>query len=85
MYSIVADGVAATRVGLSKQYSAVYYPRIITDVGGLSTPVGPSAAMAGLYARIDATRGVWKAPAGTEADLRGITGVENMLSNGESG
>jgi phage tail sheath protein FI len=36
-------------------------------------------------ARIDGTRGVWKAPAGTEADLRGIIGVERRFSDGENG
>ena len=33
-----------------------------------------AGAIAGLYARTDASRGVWKAPAGTEATLRGPTG-----------
>jgi hypothetical protein len=36
-------------------------------------------------ARIDSTRGVWKAPAGTEADLRGIAGLELVFSDGENG
>ena len=31
----------------------------------------PSGAVAGMYARIDRERGVWKAPAGEEAVLRG--------------
>jgi hypothetical protein len=29
--------------------------------------------MAGLYARIDSARGIWKAPAGTEARMRGAS------------
>jgi phage tail sheath protein FI len=41
--------------------------------------------MAGLCARIDGTRGVWKAPAGIEADLRGIVGLEHKFSDGEHG
>ena len=32
----------------------------------------PCGFVAGLYARTDATRGVWKAPAGTDASLRGV-------------
>ena len=31
--------------------------------------IPPCGFVAGLYARTDATRGVWKAPAGTEASL----------------
>ena len=35
----------------------------------------PCGFVAGLYARTDASRGVWKAPAGTEASLTGAIGV----------
>lgn len=54
----------------------------------------PSAgAIAGLYARTDSARGVWKAPAGTEAQLRGPTaatlygptGVQVPLTDMENG
>ena len=36
-------------------------------------------------ARIDSNRGVWKAPAGIEADIRGIRGVEHTMSDPENG
>ncbi len=45
----------------------------------------PSGFVAGLYARTDTNRGVWKAPAGTEASLRGVTGVSIPLTDGENG
>ncbi|HTV00329.1 MAG TPA: hypothetical protein VMF13_07335, partial [Luteitalea sp.] len=38
-------------------------------------PLPPSGAVAGLYARMDATRGVWVAPAGRDAVLHGIAGL----------
>jgi hypothetical protein len=41
--------------------------------------------VAGLYARTDANRGVWKAPAGTEASLTGVIGVKTSLTNEENG
>jgi phage tail sheath protein FI len=78
-------GVNTLRVGLVKDYSAVFFPRLKIDEGGKDVFVGPSGAIAGLMARIDGTRGVWKAPAGTEADLRGITGIEYRFSDGENG
>jgi uncharacterized protein len=78
-------GVAALRIGLVKDYSALFYPRLTIDDKGLRKFVGPSGAIAGLCARIDGTRGVWKAPAGTEADLRGILGVEQRFTDGENG
>jgi len=36
-------------------------------------------------ARIDGARGVWKAPAGSEADLRGVVGIERRFSDDENG
>jgi phage tail sheath protein FI len=45
----------------------------------------PSGGIAGLMARIDETRGVWKAAAGTEADIRGIVGVQYAFSDGQNG
>lgn len=65
--------------------SAVFYPRLIFNDLGINKPIGPSGAIAGLMARIDSSRGVWKAPAGTEADLRNITGLEVNLTDLENG
>ena len=48
-------------------------------------PYPPCGFVAGLYARTDTNRGVWKAPAGTEASLRGVTGVTETLTDGENG
>ncbi|GAB6192451.1 phage tail sheath family protein [Desulfocastanea catecholica] len=78
-------GVNTLRVGLVKDHSAVFYPCLKIDENGKEIYVGPSGAVAGLMARIDSTRGVWKAPAGTEADLRGVIGVEKRFSDGENG
>lgn len=80
-----ANGVNNLRIGLVKDHSAIFYPRLTIKEGGLNTQTGPSGAIAGLMARTDANRGVWKAPAGTEADIRGITGVEYRFSDGENG
>jgi phage tail sheath protein FI len=69
-------------------YGAVYYPWIrIADPlqNGKLKSVPPSGTIAGLYARTDTARGVWKAPAGTEADLRGVQGVTYRLSDPENG
>ena len=49
------------------------------------TDFPPCGLVAGLYARTDTTRGVWKAPAGTEASLTGVIGVKTMLTNDENG
>ncbi|HST54089.1 MAG TPA: phage tail sheath subtilisin-like domain-containing protein [Pyrinomonadaceae bacterium] len=68
-------------------YSAVYYPWVrATDPTGESIePISlpPSGYVTGLYARIDAKRGVWKAPAGTQANLGGAVGLAKETSDAE--
>ncbi|MEA2003177.1 MAG: AAA family ATPase [Actinomycetota bacterium] len=59
--------------------SALYFPWIAT-AAGRSTPGG---AVAGVYARTDSAHGVWKAPAGVEAGLRGIEAIAYPVSNDE--
>jgi len=66
-------------------HSAVFYPRLRYIHQGITKTIGPSGAIAGLMARIDSTRGVWKAAAGLEADLRGIVGLTVDLTDRENG
>jgi hypothetical protein len=47
--------------------------------------IGPSGTVAGLFARTDSARGVWKAPAGTEAGLRNVSELEYALTDAENG
>jgi phage tail sheath protein FI len=80
-----STGVNRLRVGLVNDHSAIFFPRLIIKENGLDKKIGPSGAIAGLMARIDSSRGVWKAPAGIKADLRGVTGVEYRFSDDENG
>ncbi|MFI5177530.1 MAG: phage tail sheath family protein, partial [Vicinamibacterales bacterium] len=76
-----------TNDSLRHTNAAVYFPRLeIPDPLNENRPrnVGPSGTLAGVYARIDASRGVWKAPAGTEADLRGAS-LAVTMTDGENG
>jgi phage tail sheath protein FI len=73
--------------GLTKN-AAVYFPRLeIADRlnEDRARNVAASGTMAGVFARTDSNRGVWKAPAGTEAVLRGASVVTKLtdLQNGE--
>jgi phage tail sheath protein FI len=73
---------------LRHRNAAVHYPRIrIPDPldGFRLRTTGASGTLAGLFARIDARRGVWKAPAGTEATLRGVSELDDVLSDAENG
>ena len=43
----------------------------------------PCGFVAGIFARTDTTRGVWKAPAGTDASLRGAAGPGLILNEAD--
>jgi phage tail sheath protein FI len=43
--------------------------------------VPPCGFAAGMWGRIDGLRGVWKAPAGTEASLRGVAGFAHVIED----
>jgi len=78
--------ISSLRIGMVKDHAALYWPPIqIPDgIGGVKA-VDPSGSLAGIMARIDNTRGVWKAPAGLEADVRGIRGVQIQMSDAQNG
>ena len=77
--------ITTLRNTVAKQNSAVFFPQLVYNSAGLRKKIAPSGAIAGLMARIDATRGVWKAPAGIEADLRGVIDLEINLTDNENG
>jgi hypothetical protein len=83
----VADATAVNtlRALAVKDHSAVFYPKAQYSDLGLKKLIGPSGIIAGLMSRTDSTRGVWKAPAGIEADLRGILDIEVNLTDLENG
>ncbi|MFF4897833.1 phage tail sheath family protein [Streptomyces sp. NPDC001068] len=86
----VADATAfRSRLTTSNSYGALYFPWVKSPdpTGRSADPVllPPAGCVAGLYARIDAARGVWKAPAGTEAGLNGVVGLGAELSDVDHG
>lgn len=77
-----------TGTPLRHSNAAVYFPRTrVADPlnGNRLRSIGASGTMAGLYARIDADRGVWKAPAGIEASLNGVQVLDYLLTDAENG
>jgi phage tail sheath protein FI len=80
-------GLTALRNGVVKDHTAIYWPRVIINdpVTGAAHPIDPAGTVAGICARIDANRGVWKAPAGLEAALIGASKLERRMSDNENG
>jgi phage tail sheath protein FI len=82
-------GVASPLVGVDPaKNAAVYFPNVvIADPANNGNPitVPPCGTVAGVAARTDVQRGVWKAPAGTAASLTGVTGLPLPLTDADSG
>jgi hypothetical protein len=84
-----AGSVVEQRHGVDSAdgYAALYYPWLLvapaTGTGQRLVP--PSGHVAGIFARTDAKRGVHKAPAGEEALLNGVLGVERTMSDIDQG
>lgn len=82
------DWVSKTLSNLSQSCGAAYFPRIrlADSLNNFQLRTfAPCGVIAGLYARIDASRGVWKAPAGTEATLTQVQAPVYKLSDAENG
>jgi uncharacterized protein len=79
-------GVSA--IGTSSKNAALFFPRLLQPdpkLGGFPDAFAPCGAVAGVFARTDATRGVWKAPAGLEATLVGVPNLSVSLTDMENG
>lgn len=73
---------------LQSPYGAQYFPNIhapdpLQESRLRAFP--PCGAIAGIIARTDGSRGVWKAPAGLEATLAGVLDLSVLLTDGEQG
>jgi uncharacterized protein len=74
-------------------YAVMYYPWVEVanpflkpgEPGRATIPVAPSAFAAGMWAKIDGRRGVWKAPAGVETSLLGVAALRYDVGDGEQG
>ena len=80
-YANVTANIASKRV-------AIFYSWIqVSDPIGLGKNptkyIPPSGHIMGISARTDNTRGVWKAPAGLEAVVRGAIGLEYNVNDAE--
>ena len=82
------DLVKLGLTGREARNAAVFFPRIKVAnplLDGQEEEVVPSGAVAGVFARTDATRGVWKAPAGIDGALTGVRGLTVTITDEENG
>jgi phage tail sheath protein FI len=75
-------------VGTVSRNAALFFPRLRQPDPLRDNQVGTFAAagaVAGVMARTDAQRGVWKAPAGLDATLNGVPELAVALTDGDIG
>ncbi|MBF2065975.1 MAG: phage tail sheath family protein [Calothrix sp. C42_A2020_038] len=80
------SGIA--NIGASSNYAAVFFPRIMQPNPLRNNQMEefvPCGAIAGIFSRTDAQRGVWKAPAGLDATLVGVPKLSISLNDAENG
>jgi phage tail sheath protein FI len=74
--------------GPDRTYGAIFFPRLVQPNPLRDNQLEefvPCGAIAGVIARTDAQRGVWKAPAGYEAGLSGVLKLSVPLTDDENG
>ena len=80
---LASDGIT-TGVGTTSKNSALFFPAICQPNpfrGNLVEPFAPCGAVAGVMARTDGERGLWKAAAGLEATIAAPALSVNLTDN----
>jgi uncharacterized protein len=88
-WDTVAEVIAGLpNIGTSSKNSALFFPRIRQPNPLRENKLEefvPCGVVAGVFARTDAQRGVWKAPAGLDATLVNVPQLTIALTNEENG
>jgi phage tail sheath protein FI len=74
--------------GVEARNAALYFPRVTEsdpELDGQLDTFVPCGIIAGVMARTDTQRGVWKAPAGLDASVNGTQGLQGNLNDAENG
>ena len=87
-FASLQNGPDPSIAGDNGANAALYFPWVQAAdplQGNRIAEFPPSALVAGIYARTDAQRGVWKAPAGTDASLADVAGLRTTLTDLQHG
>ncbi len=83
-----AATAAVTTFATRSDNAALYFPRVMAAdplQEGRAAEFPPCGVVAGIMARTDAQRGIWKAPAGIDATARGVVELTTKLTDVQQG
>jgi phage tail sheath protein FI len=88
--ALARAGMDSPAIGSPSSNAAIYFPRILRPSpfagdAGRSVSYAPCGAVAGVIARTDTNRGIWKAPAGLDATLSDVPELDVPLTDDENG
>ena len=74
---VLDAGTGVSSVVTAADNAAIYFPRVlaIDPLTQALDSFAPGGTVAGIFAETDLQRGVWKAPAGIEAAMQGVSGL----------
>jgi phage tail sheath protein FI len=87
--ALAVSGLAALGLtGVNARNAAIYFPRVVMPdplLGNQPNTFVPCGIVAGVIASTDASRGIWKAPAGQDAALSGVQSLAYKMTDAENG
>jgi phage tail sheath protein FI len=74
---VLDTATGVTSVVTRSDNAAIYFPRVLVNdpLTQALDSFAPGGTVAGIFAETDSNRGVWKAPAGVEAPMQGVSGL----------
>jgi phage tail sheath protein FI len=87
-FDSLRNGPDRAVIGHDLPNAALYFPWVQAPdplQGNRIAEFPPSPLVTGVYARTDAQRGVWKAPAGMDGSLTGAVGLRTNLTDSQNG
>ena len=74
------SSIGAITTTVQRQNAAAFFPNLLVASAGGHAACAPAGAIAGVIARTDKARGIWKAPAGLEATIAGTIGLASSVT-----
>jgi uncharacterized protein len=78
------SSIRAITTSVEGESAAAFFPNLLVATRDGPASCAPVGAIAGVIARTDKTRGLWKAPAGVEATIAGTVGLASAINTADA-